>query len=50
MTDTIGDSHMIHEIRNGIKKGLLKRYSSEAEKGLPFLTEERFEIYRGEYY
>ncbi|KAL7401145.1 hypothetical protein ABVT39_023644 [Epinephelus coioides] len=62
MTDTIGDSPMIHEIKNAIKTDLLKRYNSEAEKkilhtasaldprfkGLPFLTEEeRLEIYRG---
>ncbi|KAK1898959.1 Zinc finger BED domain containing protein 1 [Dissostichus eleginoides] len=62
MTGTIGDSPMIHAIKNAIKTDLLKRYNSEAEKkilhtasaldprfkGLPFLTvEERLEVYRG---
>ena len=62
MTGTIGDSPMIHAIKNAIKIDLLKRYNGEAEKkilhtasaldprfkGLPFLTvEERLEIYRG---
>ncbi|XP_053573689.1 E3 SUMO-protein ligase ZBED1-like [Bombina bombina] len=63
MTDTMGDTPMIHEIKNAIKTDLLKRYSSEAEKkilytasardprfkGLPFILteEERLEIYRG---
>ncbi|KAJ4938907.1 hypothetical protein JOQ06_028373 [Pogonophryne albipinna] len=62
MTGTIGDSPMIHAIKNAIKTDLLKRYNGEAEKkilhtasaldprfkGLPFLTvEERLEIYRG---
>ncbi|KAF3837927.1 hypothetical protein F7725_009695 [Dissostichus mawsoni] len=62
MTGTIGDSTMIHAIKNAIKTDLLKRYNSEAEKkilhtasaldprfkGLPFLTvEERLEVYRG---
>ncbi|XP_053569453.1 E3 SUMO-protein ligase ZBED1-like isoform X2 [Bombina bombina] len=62
-TDTMGDTPMIHEIKNAIKTDLLKRYSSEAEKkilytasaldprfkGLPFILteEERLEIYRG---
>lgn len=63
MTDTTGDSPIIHEIKNAIKTDLLKRYNSEAEKkilhtasaldprfkGLPFLTEgERLEIYRSD--
>ncbi|XP_053554170.1 thyroid hormone receptor alpha isoform X1 [Bombina bombina] len=63
MTGTMGDTPMIHEIKNAIKTDLLKRYSSEAEKkilytasaldprfkGLPFILteEERLEIYRG---
>ncbi|KAF3835605.1 hypothetical protein F7725_028163, partial [Dissostichus mawsoni] len=62
MTGTIGDSPMIHAIKNAIKTDLLKMYNSEAEKkilhtasaldprfkGLPFLTvEERLEVYRG---
>lgn len=60
MTDAIGDSPMIQEIKHAIKADLLKRYNSEAEnilhttsaldprfKRLPFLTEERLEIYRG---
>ena len=32
MTDNIGDSPMINEIKNAIKTDLLKRYNSEAEK------------------
>lgn len=59
MSDNIGDSPMIHEIKNAIKIALLKIYSREAEKkilhtasaldpcfkGMPFLTEEdRLEV------
>ncbi|XP_073450123.1 E3 SUMO-protein ligase ZBED1-like [Aquarana catesbeiana] len=63
MTDTMGDTPMIHEIKNAIRTDLQKRYSSEAEKkilhtasaldprfkGLPFILteEERLEIYKG---
>ena len=32
MTDTIGDSPLVHDVKNAIKTDLLKRYSSEAEK------------------
>uniref|UniRef100_A0A8C5R241 BED-type domain-containing protein n=1 Tax=Leptobrachium leishanense TaxID=445787 RepID=A0A8C5R241_9ANUR len=63
MTDAMGDTTMIHEIKNAIKTDLLKRYNIEAEKkilytasamdprfkGLPFILteEEGLEIYRG---
>ncbi|XP_073454003.1 uncharacterized protein [Aquarana catesbeiana] len=63
MTDTMGDTPMIHAIKNAIRTDLQKRYSSEAEKkiphtasaldphfkGLPFILteEERLEIYKG---
>ncbi|XP_044151342.1 E3 SUMO-protein ligase ZBED1-like [Bufo gargarizans] len=63
MTDTMGDTPMIHEIKNSIRTDLQKRYSSEAEKkilhtasaldprfkGLPFILtdEERLEIFKG---
>ncbi|CAM4377273.1 unnamed protein product [Leuciscus chuanchicus] len=54
MSDTNGDSHMIHEIKNAIRTDLLKRYNSESQKkilhtasaldprfkGMPFHTEE----------
>lgn len=61
MSDTNGDSHMIHEIKNAIRTDLLKRYNGESQKrilhtasaldprfkGMPFLTEEeRSEVYR----
>uniref|UniRef100_A0A8C5MWL9 BED-type domain-containing protein n=1 Tax=Leptobrachium leishanense TaxID=445787 RepID=A0A8C5MWL9_9ANUR len=63
MTDAMGDTTIIHELKNAIKTDLLKRYNIEAEKkilytasaldprfkGLPFILteEERLEIYRG---
>lgn len=60
MSDTIGDSHVIHEIKNAIRTDLLKRYEPEKKilytasaldprfKGMPFLLteEERLEVYR----
>nr|XP_061794906.1 E3 SUMO-protein ligase ZBED1-like [Nerophis lumbriciformis] len=60
MSDTIGDTPLIRDVKNAIKSDLLKRYSSEEEKkilhissaldprfkGLPFLAEEeRLHVY-----
>ncbi|KAK1904302.1 Zinc finger BED domain containing protein 1 [Dissostichus eleginoides] len=43
MTGTIGDSPMIHAIKNAIKTDLLKRYNRTAFSNM----EERLEVYRG---